>query len=106
MEQRQLAKAIKSIKSKQEGELSFKKGEFLTITNSNPEKGLLQGEYLGKKGTKSGWLPNNAVKYLTDKEVEELVSFIKEQCPGNGISEIKQNVPKRARKEETSFGKV
>jgi hypothetical protein len=71
-----LARAVKEIKSKKEGELSFKKGEVLTIVGRNDEKGLLQGEYLGKKGTKSGWLPSTAVKTLTPTEVEELV-----RCP-------------------------
>jgi hypothetical protein len=68
-------KALKAFKSKKEGELSFKKGQIITIIGRNDEKGLLQGEFQGKKGLKTGWFPSSYVKALSEKDLDELVKL-------------------------------
>ncbi len=74
-------KAVRNYKKKSKDELSFKKGQVINITTRRDDTHQLHGEYMGSKGVKLGWFPQDTIRTLTDKEVEELVRLFERYNP-------------------------
>jgi hypothetical protein len=67
-------RASTNFKSKNKGDLSFKKNQIIVIKGKIDDKQLYFGEYVGKKGLKTGYFPFNTVRLLSEKELNEVVS--------------------------------
>lgn len=50
-------KTLKSYKIKEEGNLTFKKGQIIRILEIDEERCLYRGQFQGKKSLKEGWFP-------------------------------------------------